>query len=52
MLKFIAITIPCAGIVTTWAIKKYGESKKDERPKNVDRNPDRILKNKIKQNEF
>ena len=46
MLKFIAITIPCAGIVTTWAIKKYGESKKDERPKNVDRNPDRILKNK------
>ena len=46
MLKFMAITIPCAGIVTTWAIKKYGESKKDVRPKNVDRNPDRILKHK------
>ncbi|KAK2704752.1 hypothetical protein QYM36_016965 [Artemia franciscana] len=46
MLKFMAITIPCAGIVATWAIKKYGESKKDEKPKNVDRNPDRILKHK------
>ncbi|KAK2715476.1 hypothetical protein QYM36_010182 [Artemia franciscana] len=36
IIKSLAIAIPCAGIAITWAIKKYGESKMDERLKNIE----------------